>query len=155
MNTQTTYYTTRDIAKTMRAPGAAVGPILSDAGVQPVSVRITQHTHRYQWSEAAMEAARKYRAEKDIEVAAKKKAAAERKALKEKGAEVTKVQEAMKTMESIAAQPVQKELPFTPDEFFKEADVAIAARRHNKMLERLDIIEAKIDSLIALWTTKE
>lgn len=140
-----TYHTTREIGMTMKVPGASVGPILSAAGVQPLAVRITAHTHRYQWGEAAMEVAKKYRAEKDAEVAAKKKAREERKAA---------VQTAMETMEKIAAEPVQKELPLEPmpgrNPIIDRA-VADSARRHNSLLERLDRIEALLNALVNMW----
>lgn len=143
------YYTTREIGMTMKVPGASVGPILSAAGVQPLSVRITQHTHRYQWSEAAMDAAKRYRAEKDAEIAAKKKAREERKA-----AEAAAVQTAMQAMEKIAAEPVQKELPLEPmpgrNPIIDRA-VADSARRHNSLLERLDRIEALLNALVNMW----
>lgn len=151
-----TYYTTREIGMTMKVPGAMVGPILSDAGVQPMSVRITPHTHRYQWSEAAMDAAKRYRAEKDAEVAAKKKAREERKA-----AEAAAVLQATDAAKKIAEEPVQKELPLEPmpgrNPIIDRA-VADSARRHNAVLERLDRIEAQLTQLLNLWippTTKE
>ncbi len=145
MNTQLkTYYTTREIGMAMKVPGASVGPILSDAGVQPMSVRITAHTHRYQWSEAAMDAAKKYRAEKDIEVAAKKKAREERKA-----AEAAAVQTAMQAMEKIAAEPVQKELPFADSA--QPGFMPHMTTQHAYLLERLDRIEGLLNTLVGMW----
>ena len=154
MNTQLkTYYTTREIGMAMKVPGASVGPILSDAGVQPMSVRITAHTHRYQWSEAAMDAAKKYRAEKDIEVAAKKKAREERKAA-EAAAVQAAVNRIMERKAAEAAEPVQKELPLEPmpgrNPIIDRA-VANSARRHNSLLARLDHIEDMLNTLVGMW----
>lgn len=71
--TTNTMYDTKDIAKAARCPGGEVGKIITDKGVQPLHVRVTEtNKHYYKWGQDAMDVALAWRLEQDKRVAAKK-----------------------------------------------------------------------------------
>lgn len=64
-NTQTSYLS-KELARTARCPGNEIGKIMTDRGVQPLTVRITGGgQHRYTWGQDAMDAALAWRVEQD------------------------------------------------------------------------------------------
>lgn len=74
-NTTQTNYLSVDLCRVARCPGNEIGKIMTDRGVQPLSVRITKsNQHRYVWGEDAMKAAQAWRVEQDARLAAKKAA---------------------------------------------------------------------------------
>lgn len=80
MNNTQTSYLSKELARTARCPGNEIGKIMTDRGVQPLTVRITSGgQHRYTWGEDAMEAALLWRVAEDKRIAAKKAKSAAKK----------------------------------------------------------------------------
>lgn len=97
-NTQTAYLS-KQLARTARCPGNEIGKIMTDRGVQPLTVRITAGgQHRYTWGEDAMEAAMAWRVEQDKRVAAKQ---AKRAAKKPAPVQLTLLPEVTETFPTI------------------------------------------------------
>ena len=62
----TPMYTTQEIALAAHVPGAEIGKIITDKGVQPLHVKVSKtNKHYYKWGQDAMDVALAWRVEQD------------------------------------------------------------------------------------------
>lgn len=135
ITTTNTMYDTKDIAKAARCPGGEVGKIITDKGVQPLHVRVTEtNKHYYKWGQDAMDVALAWRLEQDKRVAAKK---------------------AKRIAKMPKVAPVQLPLPL-PQPEVTETFPTIERRKDDAQLiaihEQLITLNNTMASLLAYWT---
>ena len=133
-NTQTSYLS-KELARTARCPGNEIGKIMTDRGVQPLTVRITSGgQHRYTWGQDAMDAALAWRVAEDKRLAAK---------------------QAKRIAKMPKVAPVQLPLPL-PQPEVTETFPTIERRKDDAQLiaihEQLITLNNTMASLLAIWT---
>ena len=133
-NAQTSYLS-KELARTARCPGNEIGKIMTDRGVQPLTVRITSGgQHRYTWGQDAMDAALAWRVAEDKRLAAK---------------------QAKRIAKMPKVAPVQLPLPL-PQPEVTETFPTIERRKDDAQLiaihEQLITLNNTMASLLAIWT---
>lgn len=141
MNTTTTaMYDTKDIARAARCPNGEVGKIITDKGVQPLHVRVTEtNKHYYKWGQDAMDVALAWRVEQDARLLRKQN------------------QRSRMKIEKEAKKPAPEQLLLPlPQPDVTETFPTIERRKDDAQLiaihEQLIILNNTMAAMLAIWT---